>query len=67
MRAGRMPSGGGRISLIGALVGAFVLSSIQSYLVVMGVKPQWFMLLLGIIVVAAAYGDHCLRNWSLTR
>lgn len=58
---------GGRISLIGALVGAFVLSSIQSYLVVMGVKPQWFMLLLGIIVVAAAYGDRCLRNWSLTR
>lgn len=58
---------GGRISLIGALVGAFVLSSIQSYLVVMGVKPQWFMLLLGIIVVAAAYGDRRLRNWSLTR
>ncbi|MFT6532819.1 MAG: simple sugar transport system permease protein/ribose transport system permease protein [Limimaricola cinnabarinus] len=58
---------GGRISLLGALVGAFVLSSIQSYLVVMGVKPQWFMLLLGIIVVAAAYGDRRLRHWSLKR
>ena len=58
---------GGRISLIGALVGAFVLSSIQSYLVVMGVRPQWFLLMLGIIVVAAAYGDRQLRKWAVTR
>lgn len=58
---------GGRISLAGALVGAFVLSSIQSYLVVTGVKPQWFMLLLGLIVVGAAYGDRRLRQWALSR
>lgn len=59
--------GGGRVSLIGTLTGAFVLSSIQSYLVVMGVRPQWFMLLLGLIVVGAAYGDRRLRKWALTR
>ena len=58
---------GGRISLIGALMGAFVLSSIQSYLVVMGVRPQWFMLLLGLIVVFAALGDRGLRQWALRR
>lgn len=58
---------GGRISLIGALMGAFVLSCIQSYLVVMSVRPQWFMLLLGIIVVLAAYGDRSLRNWVVRR
>lgn len=58
---------GGRVSLIGTLAGAFVLSSIQSYLVVMGVRPQWFMLLLGLIVVGAAYGDRRLRQWALTR
>jgi ribose transport system permease protein len=58
---------GGRISLIGALVGAFVLSSIQSYLVIMGVRPQWFILLLGLIVVFAALGDRSLRQWALTR
>lgn len=58
---------GGRISLAGALAGAFVLSSIQSYLVVMGVRPQWFMLLLGLIVVAAAYGDRRLRKWAAGR
>ncbi|SMD06643.1 ABC transporter permease [Primorskyibacter flagellatus] len=55
---------GGRISLIGALMGAFVLSSIQSYLVVMAVRPQWFMVLLGIIVVFAALGDKKLRHWA---
>lgn len=58
---------GGRISLLGALMGAFVLSSIQSYLVVMGVQPQWFVLLLGVIVVLAAYGDKSLRQWALRR
>ena len=58
---------GGRISLIGALVGAFVLSSVQSYLVVMGVRPQWFILLLGLIVVLAALGDRSLRQWALKR
>lgn len=58
---------GGRISLVGALLGAFVLSSIQSYLVVMGVRPQWFMLLLGLIVVFAALGDRGLRQWALRR
>lgn len=58
---------GGRVSLIGAIMGAFVLSSIQSYLVVMGVKPQWFMVLLGLIVVFAALGDRSLRQWALKR
>lgn len=58
---------GGRISLIGAVMGAFVLSSIQSYLVVMAVQPQWFILLLGIIVVAAALGDRALRQWALRK
>lgn len=58
---------GGRITLVGALAGAFVLSSIQSYLVVMGVRPQWFNLLLGVIVVLAALGDRGLRQWANRR
>lgn len=58
---------GGRISLIGALMGTFVLSSIQSYLVVMAIPPQWFMVLLGVIVVLAALGDLRLRRWALKR
>jgi simple sugar transport system permease protein/ribose transport system permease protein len=58
---------GGRVSLIGALMGAFVLSSIQSYLIVTGVRPQWFILILGLIVVIAAYGDRSLRQWALRK
>lgn len=54
---------GGRISVIGTLVGAFVLSSIQSYLVVNGVQPQWFILLLGAIVVFAALADRLFYSW----
>jgi simple sugar transport system permease protein/ribose transport system permease protein len=50
---------------LGALVGAFVLSSIQSYLVVTGVRPQWFILLPGVIVVLAALGDKSRRQWAL--
>ncbi len=56
---------GGRISVVGALVGAFVLSSIQSYLVIMGVQPQWFILLLGVIVVFAALADRTFHTWLL--
>lgn len=55
---------GGRVSLIGTILGTFLLSSIQSYLVVMAVKPQWFILLLGLIVVFASYGDQRLRIWA---
>jgi simple sugar transport system permease protein/ribose transport system permease protein len=55
---------GGRVSLIGTILGAFLLSSIQSYLVVMAVKPQWFILLLGLIVVFASYGDQRFRVWA---
>lgn len=58
---------GGRVSLVGAVTGAFVLSSIQSYLVVMSVPPQWFVLLLGVIVVAAAYCDRTLRLWAMKK
>lgn len=56
---------GGRITLIGVVAGAFTLSSVQSYLVVNGVRPQWFIFLLGLIVVVAAMGDRALRDWAL--
>jgi ribose transport system permease protein len=52
---------------IGALAGVFVLSSIQSYLVVMAVAPQWLMVLLEIIVVGGVWGDRTLRQWTLRK
>ena len=53
---------GGRTSLVGVLLGAFILSGIQSYLVIKGMNPQWFILLLGLIVVLVSLADR-----SLTR
>jgi ribose transport system permease protein len=54
---------GGRVSLLGVLMGTFILCGIQSFLVIMGVQPQWFMLVLGIIVVSAARADRVFRDW----
>jgi simple sugar transport system permease protein/ribose transport system permease protein len=54
---------GGRSSIVGTAVGAFVLSGIQSYLVIMGIQPQWFILLLGAIVVVAILGDRAFHSW----
>lgn len=54
---------GGRGSIVGAAVGAFVLCGIQSQLIIMGAQPQWFVLLLGLIVVLAVLGDSTLTRW----
>lgn len=53
---------GGRSSLIGTLIGAFILSGIQSYLVINSIQPQWFILLLGLIVVLVSLADRGLSN-----
>ena len=55
------------VSLFGALVEGFGLPSIQSYLVAMGVRPQWFLPLLGFIMILAALRDGSLRQWALKR
>lgn len=57
---------GGRTSLVGTLIGAFILSGIQSYLVINAIQPQWFILLLGLIVVLVSLFDRSLSRW-LTR
>jgi simple sugar transport system permease protein len=58
---------GGRISVIGALAGAFILSGIQSYLVVMSVSPQFYLMVLAGLVIAALLGDNQFRAWALRR
>jgi simple sugar transport system permease protein len=57
---------GGRSSVIGTFLGAFILSGIQSYLVIKSISPQWFILLLGLIVVLVSLGDRGLTR-LLTR
>lgn len=53
---------GGRTSPVGTFLGAFVLSGISSYLVIKGMNPQWFILLLGLIVVLVSLADHGLTR-----
>jgi ribose transport system permease protein len=58
---------GGRISLIGTLFGAFVLRGIQSFLIILGVQPQWFILVVGLIVVFASLADRTLTRLALKK
>jgi simple sugar transport system permease protein/ribose transport system permease protein len=53
---------GGRISLIGTLFGAFILRGIQSFLIILGVQPQWYILVVGLIVVFASLADRTLTR-----
>lgn len=57
---------GGRASPVGTLFGAFILSAIQSYLVIKSIQPQWFTLILGAIIVLVSLFDR-LMNYSLLR
>ncbi len=59
---GGCATSGGRTSIIGTFVGAFILSGIQSYLVIKAIQPQWFVLLLGLIVVLVSLADRGLAR-----
>jgi simple sugar transport system permease protein/ribose transport system permease protein len=54
---------GGRSSIIGTFLGAFILSGIESYLVIKSIQPQWYILLLGLIVVLVSLADRALTHW----
>jgi ribose transport system permease protein len=53
---------GGRISLVGTLMGAVLLCGIQSFLIILGFQPQWYILALGVIVVLASLIDRGLSR-----
>jgi ribose transport system permease protein len=56
---------GGRISLIGTLFGAFMLRGIQSFLILLAVQPQWYILVVGLIVVLASLADRTLTSFAI--
>jgi simple sugar transport system permease protein/ribose transport system permease protein len=58
---------GGRISLIGTLFGAFMLRGIQSFLILVAVQPQWYILVVGLIVVLASLADQTLTRFALKK
>jgi simple sugar transport system permease protein/ribose transport system permease protein len=55
---------GGRISPLGTLFGAFMLRGIQSFLILLGVEPQWYILVVGLIVVFASVADRALTRFA---
>jgi simple sugar transport system permease protein/ribose transport system permease protein len=57
---------GGRSSMIGTLMGAFILTGIESYLVIKFIQPHWYILLLGLIIVFVSLADRLL-TYTLTR
>jgi len=58
---------GGRISLLGTLFGAFMLRGIQSFLILLAVEPQWYILVVGLIVVLASVADRALTRFAIKR
>ena len=56
---------GGRITIVGVLLGALILSGISSFLVIMRVTPQLYLMVLAGLVVLALIGDHRLRSWAI--
>lgn len=56
---------GGRMSIIGTIAGAFILASIQSYLVITGTTPQLYLVVMAAFVICAALLDARVRQWAL--
>jgi simple sugar transport system permease protein/ribose transport system permease protein len=53
---------GGRSSMIGTFIGAFILTGIESYLVIKTISPHWYVLLLGLIIVLVSLADRALTH-----
>ena len=51
----------------GTLLGAFMLRGIQSFLILLGVQPQWYILVFGLIVVLASLADRTLTTLALKK
>jgi ribose transport system permease protein len=53
---------GGRGSILGTIIGAFVMSTLTNGLRVMGAPEEWKIVLTGIVIIAAVYIDMLLRK-----
>lgn len=55
---------GGRGSILGTIIGAFIISTLNNGLRMMGVEEQWQYVVTGVIIIIAVYIDNVLRNKS---
>lgn len=53
---------GGRGTIMGTIIGAFIMSVLTNGLRVMGVQEEWKIVVTGIIIIAAVYVDIVLRK-----
>lgn len=53
---------GGRGTVMGTIIGAFIMSVLTNGLRVMGVQEEWKIVITGIIIIVAVYVDNVLRN-----
>lgn len=53
---------GGRGTMMGTIIGAFIMSVLTNGLRVMGVQEEWKIVVTGVIIVAAVYIDIVLRK-----
>jgi ribose transport system permease protein len=55
---------GGRGTVLGTIIGAFIMSVLTNGLRVMGVQEEWKIVITGIIIIVAVYVDIALRKKS---
>lgn len=55
---------GGRGTVMGTIIGAFIMSALTNGLRVMGVQEEWKIVITGIIIIVAVYVDNVLRKKS---
>ena len=55
---------GGRGSIMGTIIGAFIISVLNNGLRMMGVEEQWQYVVTGVIIIIAVYVDTVLRQRS---
>ncbi|MCB1333003.1 MAG: ABC transporter permease [Roseivivax sp.] len=53
---------GGRGTVLGTIIGAFIMSVLTNGLRVMGVQEEWKIVITGVIIIAAVYVDILLRK-----
>ena len=55
---------GGRGTILGTIIGAFIMSVLTNGLRVMGVREEWQIIVTGVIIIVAVYVDTVLRKKS---
>ena len=55
---------GGRGSLVGAVIGAFIVTSVRYELIALGAPSSWFITFVGIVLIAAVVFNQQLARWA---